>query len=179
MLQQADAAHVRSWLVNSANALDTREFIDAWRGAGITATELNNLLSARIGERVGDALVPALLREEPGALGRLLDDPRTRDAALDAVATDPDLRARLPGALAAAGSPPEADTLKRLLKSGDIEAFSLLDEASAEWPLETRRVLWQRVAGCSRDDDQRRHQRHRRDGQSGTLGGQTSARPVI
>ena len=156
MLQQADAAHVRSWLVNSANALDTREFIDAWRGAGITATELNNLLSARIGERVGDALVPALLREEPGALGRLLDDPRTRDAALDAVATDPDLRARLPGALAAAGSPPEADTLKRLLKSGDIEAFSLLDEASAEWPLETRRVLWQRVAGCSRDDDQRR-----------------------
>jgi hypothetical protein len=156
VLQHADAARIRGWLVTSADALDTRAFVDVWKGAGLTAQELNRLLAARTGARVGEALVPALLREDASAIGRLLDDARTRDATLHAVVTDPELRARLSGALAAAGAPLEVDTLKRLLRSGDIEAFALLDEAAAGWPPETRRVLWQRVAGCASDDDRLR-----------------------
>lgn len=43
-----------------------------------------------------------------------------------------------------------------LLRSGEIEAFFLHGEASAEWPVQRRRALWQRVAGCSREGDRRR-----------------------
>ncbi len=156
MLQQDDPMRVRTWLLQTAGALDEREYADIWRDSDLSAAELRKLLSTRTGETIGEGLVPALLRKDADAIGPLLNDPRTREATLHALTTDPDLRVELRSALATAGSAPEADTLKRLLGSEGVEPFSLLDEASANWSIDERRTLWRRVAGCAREDDQRR-----------------------
>lgn len=156
MLQQDDPMRVRTWLLQTAGALDEREYADVWRDSDLSAAELRKLLSARTGETIGEGLVPALLRKDADAIGPMLNDPRTREATLHALTTDPDLRVELPSALAKAGSAPEADTLKRLLESEGVEPFSLLDAASSEWSIDEQRTLWRRVAGCTQNADPRR-----------------------
>lgn len=156
LLQRHDRPRIRPWLIASAAALDHREFIHIWRDADLSQAELNRLLAARTGDRVGDGLVPALLHLAPEQLSDRLADPRTREATLHAAANDPDLRPQLPSAIASAGSAPAMDTLKLLLRNADLEAFALLDDACAAWPIEQQRTLWTRVAACAEEADRRR-----------------------
>lgn len=157
ILEKADHQRLRDWMLSAfpkaPRLLDSREVAGVWSVCGLSEVQLEGLLATREGGHIGDGLLPALLRLKPAALRLLMEDTRTREAALYALSADHDLRAHLPEALANAEILPPPEMLHRLLTSADIDIFSILDEISVDWPLPQRRTLWQRIAGVSQGDD--------------------------
>lgn len=138
---------LRENLSHLSGTLDQEDCTRLWMDVGFLAWELEALLGACAGDEVGMGIVPALLHLDPSALTRMLENPRTRTAAMSAMAREPELRIQLASVLSEMRACPSRDFLRTVLRLRDPDPVTLIGEAAESWPVPEQRILWQRVAG--------------------------------